>query len=53
VFWLCSGIVEINPNDRVYLGCGSESLVHPDKILDRLEANITVVWSEDKASRLR
>jgi hypothetical protein len=52
VFWLCSGIVDISPNNRVYLGCGSKSPVHPDKILDRLEANITVVWSEDKASKV-
>lgn len=52
MFWLCSGIVEINPDDRVYLGCGPESPVNPDKILDRLEANITIVWSEDKASKV-
>jgi hypothetical protein len=52
VFWLCSGVVEINPNDKVFLGCGSETPVSPDKILDRLEANITVVWSEDKSSKV-
>ena len=52
MFWLCSGIVDINPNDTVFLGCGSEYPVHPDRVLDRLEANITVVWSEDKASKV-
>jgi neutral ceramidase len=52
VFWLCSGIVEINPTDEVYLGCGSESPVDASNILDRLEANIAIVWSEDKASKV-
>jgi hypothetical protein len=52
VFWLCSAKVEINPEDRVFLGCGSGSHVEPDTLLDGLEANIILVWNEDKSSKV-
>lgn len=52
MFWLCSGIVDLNPTDEVFLGCGPASPVSPDKVLDSLEANITIVWSEDRASKV-
>lgn len=52
MFWLCSEKVEINPEESVFLGCGSEHPVNPTNVLDELEANIIIVWSEDKASKV-
>ena len=52
VLWISSGTVLINPQERVYIGCGSEFPVEPESILDNLEANAVVVWSEDKASKV-
>lgn len=52
VFWISSGKIEINPREPVFLGCGPELPVQPDSILDSLEANIVVVWSEEKTSKV-
>lgn len=52
MFWLCSEKVEINPEESVFLGCGSEHPVDPSSVVDDLEANIIIVWSENKASKV-
>lgn len=52
VFWISSGKIEINPREPVFLGCGPELPVQPDSIVDSLEANIVVVWSEEKTSKV-
>lgn len=51
MFWISGGKIEINPRESVFLGCGPELPVEPDSILDSLEANILVIWNEDKSSK--
>lgn len=52
MFWLSSASIGINPDEAVFIGCGSGVQVGPENNLDSLEANIIVVWSEDKASKV-
>lgn len=52
MFWISSGKIEINPEEPVFIGCGPEFPVKPDSILDSLEANIVVVWSENRISKV-
>ena len=52
VIWISAASVDISPLENVYLGCGTGSKVGPGKITDPLEANILLVHSLDKKSKV-
>jgi hypothetical protein len=49
---MCGEKVKINPEEGVFLGCGSSKSVDPSNILDDLEANIVILWGEDRVSKV-
>jgi hypothetical protein len=52
MIWVASTKVDLNPTEGVYLGCGNGKKVSPEEKLDDLEANILIVWSLDKSSKV-
>ena len=52
MIWISATSVSVNPIDSVYLGCGNRHKVHPEKIVDTLEASILVAYSLDKVNKI-
>lgn len=52
MIWIAAETVDISPTDGVVLGCGTGAVVNPVELIDSLEANIVVCWSEDKSGKL-
>ena len=52
MIWISAEVVQLNPVNSMFLGCGSGSKVSPENLLDNLEANILVVWSRSRSKRI-